>query len=257
MDSWNIQHPTSNIEHPVAALAGLVAAFVLLAGRAFALDEASYDVAKEPWAEGLGNHRAIVHVEQKADAVLVKIPWRRRDHDPERKQILIVDATNGQSITNVARLRLDRFEGVLAFQPQTAPGDYFVYYLPFKPEPAWGSYTQDYLPPQETAAPDWKARLPHDADALPHAAVVHLEARTEFDSFYPMEVVATPEETHGLLDRSAAVPSRSNKPTQEAAVTRTNTVPSSAAAAGDSRAPIALPYLLFPEDRRFPIRMTG
>jgi len=228
---------------------------VLLAGRAFALEEAPYGVAKEPWAEGLGNHRAIVRVEQKADAVLVKIPWRRRDHDPERKQILVVDATNGQSITNVARLRMDRFEGVLAFQSQTAPGDYFVYYLPFTPEPAWGSYNHDYLPPQETAGAEWKARLPHDVDALPRAAVVLLEARTEFDSCYPMEVVATPEETNGLLDRSAAVPRRSNKRTQEAAVTQTNTVLSSAAAAEDSRAPVALSYLLFPEDRRFPIRM--
>ena len=93
---------------------------------------------------------------------------------------------------------------MLAFQPQTAPGDYFVYYLPFTPQPGWGSYNHDYLPPQETAAADWKARLPQDTDALPRAKVVLLEARTEFDSFYPMEVVATPEETQALLDRSAA-----------------------------------------------------
>jgi hypothetical protein len=198
----------------------LAATAVLLAvagtGTAFALDEASYGVAKEPWAEGLGNHRAVVRVEQKADAVVVKIPWRRRDHDPERKQILVVDAASGQSITNVARLHLDRFEGVLAFQPQTAPGDYFVYYLPFTPEPAWGNYSHDYLPPQETAGADWKARLPRDTDALPRAAAVRLEARTQFDSFYPMEVVATPEETQALAQSA---------------------------------------YLLFPEDRRFPIRM--
>jgi hypothetical protein len=213
----------------------------MLAGQAFALDEASYGVAKEPWAEGLGNHRAIVRVEQKADAVLMKIPWRRRDHDPERKQILIVDATNGQSITNTARLRLDRFEGVLAFQPQTAPGDYFVYYLPFTPQPGWGNYDRDYLPPLETAAPEWKARLPHDTDALPRAAVVLLEARTEFDSFYPMEVVATPEETQALLARSAAFTLQHAR--------------SSSKLQPKGRAPVAPPYLLFPEDRRFPIRM--
>jgi hypothetical protein len=202
----------------LAAVAILLA--VTCAGRAFALDEASYGVAKEPWAEGLGNHRAVVHVEQKADAMLAKIPWRRRDHDPERRQILVVDAASGQRITNVARLHLDRFEGVLAFQPQTAPGDYFVYYLPFTPEPAWGSYNHDYLQPQETADPEWRARLPGETNALPRAPVVRLEARTEFDSFYPMEVVATPEETQALLERSAASA-----------------------------------FLLFPEDRRFPIRM--
>ena len=203
------------------AFAALVAAVMLIAGRAFALDEAPYGVAKEPWVEGLGNHRAIVRVEQKADAVLVNIPWRRRDHDPERKQILVVDATSGQRITNVARLHLDRFEGALAFQPVTAPGDYFVYYLPFAPQPGWGSYSRDYLPPQDSVGADWKSRLPQNTDALPRAKVVLLEARTEFDSFYPMEVVATPEEIQQLLNRRAA----------------------------DSA------YLVFPEDRRFPIRM--
>jgi hypothetical protein len=201
----------------LAAVAILLA--VTCAGRAFALDEASYGVAKEPWEAGLGNHRAVVHVEQKADAVVTKIPWRRRDHDPERKQILVVDAASGQGITNVARLHVDRFEGTLAFQPQTAPGDYFVYYLPFIPQPGWGSYEKDYVRPQETKS-EWKDRLPQNTDALPRATVVRLEARTDFDSFYPMEVVATPQETQALLDRSAA------------------------------------PYLAFPEDRRFPIRMT-
>jgi hypothetical protein len=195
---------------------------VMSTGAAFALDEVAYGVAKEPWTEGMGNHRAIVRVEQKADTVLVRIPWRRRDRDPERKQILVMDATTGQRITNIARLHFDRFEGALVFQPQTAPGDYFVYYLPFVPELNRGSYNHDYLPPLETAASDWKARLPADTEGLPRAAMVRLEARTEFDSFYPMEVVATPEETQAMLARSAA----------ESA------------------------YLLFPEDRRFPIRMT-
>ena len=202
------------------AFAWLAAAVLLLPGTALALDEAHYGVAPEPWEEGLGNHRAVVRVAQPADAVVVKIPWRRRDRDPERKQIIVVDSATRQRIANVARGRLDRFEGVLAFQPPTAPGEYFIYYLPFQPQPEWGNYNHDYLPPQDTAAPEWKARLPQDFGALPQAAVVRLEARKEFDSFYPMEVVATPAETQELLARNPA------------------------------------PYLLFPEDRRFPIRMT-
>jgi hypothetical protein len=196
---------------------------VISAASALALDEAPYAVAKEPWAEGMGNHRAMVRVEQKADAALVKIPWRRRDRDPERKQILVVDAASGQRITNIARLHLDRFEGTLAFQPQTVPGDYFIYYLPYVPEPGWGNYNHDYLPAQETADPEWKLRLPARTEGLPTATVRCLEARTEFDSFYPMEVVATPEETKELLNRRATAEST---------------------------------YLLFPEDRRYPIRMT-
>ncbi len=224
---------------PVCAAALLA---VTGAGSAFALDEAPYGVASQPWDEGLGNHRAVVRVEQPADAVLVKIPWRRRDRDPDRKQIILVDSATSQRVTNVARLRLDRFEGVLAFRPQTAPGDYFVYYLPFTPQPGWGNYNHDYLPPQDTAAPDWKARLPRDTETLPRAAVVRLEARTEFDSFFPMEVVATPEEAQALLQPSAAFT------LQHPGASRV--------LQPEGRAPIPPPYLLFPEDRRFPIRMT-
>jgi hypothetical protein len=217
-----------------------------------AVDEVPYAVSKEPWADGLGNHRAVVRVEKKADAVLVRIPWRRRDHDPERKEIIVMDAASNQRVTNVARLRLDRFEGVLAFQSRTVPGEYFVYYLPYTPQPGYGNYNGDYLPPKETAASDWKARLPENTVSMPRASVLRLEARTAFDSFYPMEVVATPEETQRLLGRSAAVPSRSSKLTPKTVVEPPSHAPSSAAAAGDS----APSYLLFPEDRRFPVRMT-
>src|ERR1035441_532525 len=224
----------------ILVLATLLA--VMGEGSAFALDEVAYGVAKEPWTEGMGNHRAIVRVEQTQDAVMARIRWRRRDRDPERKQIIVVDAASGLRITNVARLHLDRFEGVLAFQPQTAPGDYFVYYLPFVPEPNWGSYNHDYLPPQETAASDWKARLPADTEGLPRASVVRLEARTEFDSSYPMEVVATPDETQAMCARSAAFTLQNSR--------------SSTELHPEGRTIIAPAYLVFPEDRRFPIRMT-
>ena len=96
-----------------------------------------------------------------------------------------------------------RLGGTLAFQPQTAPGDYFVYYLPFRPQPGWGNYSRDYLRPEESGS-EWKDRLPQNTDALPRATVTRLEARTEFDSFYPIEVVATPEETKRLRYRTGA-----------------------------------------------------
>ena len=63
----------------------VLAALLWMAGRGFAVEEVPYAIAKEPWAEGLGNHRAVVRVEQKADAVVARIPWRRRDRDPERE----------------------------------------------------------------------------------------------------------------------------------------------------------------------------
>ena len=56
---------------------------------------------------------------------------------------------------------------------------------------------------------------------LPEAAAVQFQARTAFDRFDPMEVVATAAELRSLLAAHAAEP-----------------------------------FLLFPEDRRWPIRMT-
>lgn len=41
--------------------------------------------------EKFGNHRAVVTVAAQADAVWVHIPWRRRDGNPEAKNIIIVD----------------------------------------------------------------------------------------------------------------------------------------------------------------------
>jgi hypothetical protein len=57
-----------------------------------------------------------------------------------------------------------------------------------------------------------------------------------------MEVVATLEETQGLLERSAAFTLQQAR--------------SSSKLQPKGRAPDAPAYLLFPEDRQFPIRMT-
>ena len=80
----------------------VLAALLWMAGRGFAVEEVPYAIAKEPWAEGLGNHRAVVHVEQKADAVVARIPWRRRDRDPQQKDIIVLDAATGLRVAPLA-----------------------------------------------------------------------------------------------------------------------------------------------------------
>ena len=55
-------------------------------------------------ADSLGNHRVIVSVDKPADAVLATIDWRRRDLNPEAKNLIVVDAATGERITNVCRL---------------------------------------------------------------------------------------------------------------------------------------------------------
>ena len=79
----------------------------------------------------MGNHRAVIRVDQPGNAVVVDIPWRRRDKDADQKSIIVMDAATGERVTNVARVSITRERGVFIFEPKKA-GDYFVYYMPFK-----------------------------------------------------------------------------------------------------------------------------
>ena len=215
----------------LAPVAGLILIFVssLAADSIFQSggqsDPVKYGVGD--WSESLGLHRAVIKVTQQADALAVHIPWRRRDLEPEKRRILVVDAKTGEQLTNVLPVDIQREYGDLVFQPATVPGDYYVYYLPFKVQEGYGAFGGDYLPPESTAEAVWldrngltEERLPQKPwRALPHAEVLEIQARTEFDRFDPMEVVATKAEVEELL---AAHPD---------------------------------PFLLFSEDRRCPIRM--
>lgn len=175
-------------------------------------------------ADSLGNHRVIVSVDKPADAVLATIDWRRRDLNPEAKNLIVVDAATGERITNVCRFTIDRERGEVVFQPQTVPGEYYIYYLknvmsgsPYYP-------TVNYPAFENTASADWvkKNKLSgKKAPALPAAKVVQFQAINELNSFYPIEVIATSNETARLLKEHP----------------------------GEK-------YILFTEDRKFPIRMT-
>lgn len=175
-------------------------------------------------ADSLGNHRVVVSVNQPTDAVLAKMEWRRRDFDPEKKNIIVVDAKTGERITNVCRFAIDREKGEIAFQPKTVPGEYYIYYLKNVISGSRYYPTVTYPAFEETASSDWmkKNKLTgKKAPQLPAAKVVQYQAINEFNSFYPMELIATNKEKESLLK------SKSNES-----------------------------YILFTEDRRFPIRMT-
>jgi hypothetical protein len=176
------------------------------------------------WSGDLGNHQAWVRVAEQCDAVLARIPWRRRDEVPEQKGIIVTDAF-GNRVRNVYRARVERDVGEVIFQPDQ-PGDYYIYYMPYTADPVPWAYSVTYTPEQNSADPGWLARHSltqaeqawHD---LPKAEVLEIQARSEFDRFDPMEVIATQQEV-------AALPAQYT---------------------GRS-------YIVFPEDRRFPIRMT-
>lgn len=176
-----------------------------------------YAVPAEPWAESFGNHRAVLRVGRAAPSVSLRLWWRRPDARPAAHRFLLVDAATGDTVRAVRKVQVDNEQCNIEFGPVRAAGTYYFYYLPYTVQPGCGSYYRGYLAdrPDTCSLP---AALRADT-----ARVERIEARTAFDSFYPMEVAATRSETLAYRqDVSADVP-----------------------------------FYLFPEDRSNPIRMRG
>ena len=179
--------------------------------------------------KGLGNVRVRLRVSERIPAVWAHVPWRRRDAKPESIDTILVDASTGRRLTNVVRINSSRESGDLLFQPVTVPGEYYLYYLPYRTVGEWYFPTTLYLEPTNTADVAWAAaqsatvrliRAGHPS-GIPRAEVLEIQAINDFHRFDPMEITATAAELQQFTARYG------NRP-----------------------------YLLFPEDRRYPIRMT-
>ncbi len=189
-------------------------------------NKVDYGVASTLWNQDLGNHRAEISIDKASDAVYVSIPWRRRDVNAREKRIIITDM-KGNEMSNIFRININRWSGEFVFQPTSGAGKYFVYYMPYKEENSnSGIFHGSYLKPEDAPDKSWvirnKLSVPFTFhEGIGKAKLVRIESRTAYDSFYPMEVCATQEEIDNLVSSQAGN------------------------------------YLLFPEDRKFPIRMTN
>ncbi|MEI6501478.1 MAG: glycoside hydrolase domain-containing protein [Armatimonadota bacterium] len=203
-----------------------VALTALLASVPSGADDVPYTVAS--WkAEGLGNHRVRLWVEGKAEAVWAHIEWRRRDLTPEKLETIVVEAASGKRVTNVVRADVNREFGDVVFEAPAA-GEYFVYFMPYTESFVNWNFQTRYLAPDTKPDPVWVERnglaaatLAQRLQSFPQAKVLAIQARSEFDRFDPMEVIATATETEELIAQHSGEP-----------------------------------YLLFAEDRRYPVRMT-
>ena len=194
------------------------------------MKDVEWAVAEQPWkADDVGNHRAVIQVDRAADLCIVSIPWRRRDRKPEAMGVRLFETASGEEVTNLTPLTVSRESGRFAFQAKHE-GQYALYYMPFKMTGSSYGPNVEYLAADYSKAQaQWLARNGIALDASQpgpvhedaEAQVVRIESRSEFDRFDPMEVVATEEEMDRLL------------------------------AAHRGR-----PYSVFPEDRRWPVRMT-
>jgi len=201
---------------------------ILVVAPLLCIQEVPYGIGS--WDEDLyGNHRIVIQVNEKADAVWVHVPWRRRDVNPEKKAAILIDAQTEKQVLNLCRININREFGDFVFQPISSQGKYYLYYLPFQMEGRSNYPKVTYPEPEQTADLGWLQSHGLTQDGLssinpgdfPQAGVLEIQAIDPLNSFYPMEVIATDAEKNELLER----------------------YPSSA-------------YLLFPEDRFNPIRMA-
>ncbi len=175
----------------------------------------------------LGNHRAVVKVAARSNALLAHIDWRRRDHHPEKIDVVIVDATTGKQVKNAVRLNVNREFGEFIFQAPSA-GVYYFYYIPHVMSK--GNYPKVYYnEPKNLAELSWiqknkLSKLPLAAAQLAKFQKVtakEIQSIDAFNSFYPMEVIASGAELNALKKKNPGVS-----------------------------------YLVFPENREYSIRMT-
>jgi hypothetical protein len=168
-----------------------------------------------------GTQRAVIYVEDPADAVHVNVPWRRLD-DVGKRNFFLVDGLTNRRIDNIYSTELNRDFGEFVFEPVSGEGTYYLYYMPseltFQPR-WWVEHYTVYEKPVNTCDENWKKRV---SEKINHEAArtVEFQSYHDFSSFYPMEIPLTKSELKELEGKNQDKD-----------------------------------FLIYPEDRNFPIRM--
>ena len=83
--------------------------FILMLFSACAGDpDIYYNIPENPWPEKYGNHRAIITVNEPAEAVELNFMWRRHDANPEDKRFFIIHSESGDTISNIERIEINQ-----------------------------------------------------------------------------------------------------------------------------------------------------
>ena len=174
---------------------------VAVAGIAFC--DVPFTVAEKPWpADGLGNHRAVVRVNESVRVARAILEWRRTDPQPDIKRVVVRDAATGKDVAHVVARNVTAERGEVLFEPLSGTGEYFIYYMPYRlrkgssegrSQPLWN----DYLKPDYSEGNKWLDSF--DAYRPPvEADVLRFESRTAFEAWTPMGLRATAAETDAL-----------------------------------------------------------
>jgi hypothetical protein len=187
----------------------------------------SHSTEYKPFAPNrLGKHRAVIRVPAKGKAAYLDLEWRRHDRNVARHWFFLVYRQTGDTVRNIFRRDVNDEHCRIVFGP-VEQGEYFFYYLPFYLLEGAGAYGSgdpwDYYgtqPPPDSAWTKENNPAGTDPGRFIQASCLEIQSKTEFDSFYPMEVIATAAEKNSLR-----------------------------ASNGNKK------FMVFPEDRKYPIRM--
>jgi hypothetical protein len=199
----------------------LLLSFACLGSAVLHAQEIPFADGHNAWnPDSLGNIRAVVRYAGNGPVAFVRIPWRRRDEHPELKRVIVEDAQTHLRVSNAVTGRITREYGEVWFQPVSGAGTYYVYYMPYKNEGRSNYPKGVYLKPDSTADAGWVGKTQGRKAPGMSTTAETIEYINAFNSFYPMEVIATGAETKTLLAKHAGAP-----------------------------------YLVFPEDRAYSIKM--
>ncbi len=162
-----------------------------------------YKTADTPWNESFGNHRAVLSVSKPSEAVKLDFQWRRPDAEVEKRCFLIINAITGDTIKNIKRIAVSNENCQIQFGPVKEKGTYYFYYLPYVVQPGYGGFRNGYIPQEKGPDVQWLAKI-EKTKKHPSAQIVCVEARENFDSFYPMEIAATRVEEETYLKKNPA-----------------------------------------------------
>lgn len=153
-------------------------------------------IASKEWNyDSLGNHRVVVAVPNTGKVAKVEIEWRRRDEHPELKNIFIVDSATGEKIENFKIDQINREKGTIYFDPVSGKGVYYIYYMPIYQE---GS---PYYPKAKYYSVANNSPWQFSTKNIVVATPLRIESVNKFNSFDPMEIIATQSETELLLQK--------------------------------------------------------
>lgn len=162
----------------------------------------SYKLDTHRWnPDSLGNHRAVLSVNNNQAIAKARILWRRADENPQLKGLILQDA-NGKNITNFKTGVFTNDELELMFQPTSGKGVYHLYFMPYQNE-GGSSYPKGiYIKPKELATQQWLESVTNNIPV--NTTLLKIESVDSFNAFTPLEIPATIAETDLFLKKYAS-----------------------------------------------------